>query len=199
MKDILIVGYGGHAGSIADAIEQAGKYHIVGYTDIARSDSAGYQWLGTDDMLEVYYKAGIVNVAIGIGYLGHGKTRDRLYATVKKIGYQLPAIVDKSAVIAKDVCIGEGTFIGKGAVINTGARIGKMCIINSGAVVEHGNCIGDFSHVAVGAILCGGVQIGEHAFIGAGATVIQGIRIGKGCFVSAGNIVIKDLLTNKTT
>ena len=33
MEDIVIVGFGGHAKSIADCIERMGKYRIVGYTD----------------------------------------------------------------------------------------------------------------------------------------------------------------------
>lgn len=34
MENILLVGYGGHAKSIADCIERQGIYKIAGYTDI---------------------------------------------------------------------------------------------------------------------------------------------------------------------
>ena len=33
MEKIVIVGFGGHARSVADSIIRQGKYEIVGYTD----------------------------------------------------------------------------------------------------------------------------------------------------------------------
>ena len=34
MEDIIIVGYGGHAKSVADVIERQKQYKIAGYTDV---------------------------------------------------------------------------------------------------------------------------------------------------------------------
>ncbi|WP_156032724.1 hypothetical protein [Selenomonas sp. FC4001] len=42
MEDIVLVGFGGHAKSVADCIEREGKYHIAGYTDVK------LQVIGTD-------------------------------------------------------------------------------------------------------------------------------------------------------
>ena len=194
MEDIILVGFGGHAESMADTIEQAGDYRIAGYTDQEPEETGQrYPWLGTDDCLPRYYMQGIRHACICVGYLGKGDIRDRLYAGLKKMGFCLPTIVDKSAVIGKDVKIGEGTFIGKNAVVNAGSRIGKMCIVNSGAVLEHGNRIGDFSHIAVHAVLCGNVCVSDHSFIGANATVLQGIKIGRKAIIGAGTLIRKQV------
>lgn len=199
VEDIILVGFGGHAKSVADTIDQGMHYHIVGYID-HKPDSrcADFQWLGTDDKLAEYYQKGIRNAIIGVGFMGHHTIRDRLYMQLKKIGYRLPVIIDETAVIAKDVLIGEGTYVGKCAVINAGSMIGKMCIINTGALVEHENSIGDYSHIAVRSVLCGKVQIGMHVFIGANATIIQGIQIENECIIGAGSVVLSNVPEKRT-
>lgn len=185
MEDIILVGYGGHAKSVADCIERAKKYHIVGYTDLMPHGSR-HTYLGTDDMLMEYWGQGIKNAAIGVGYMGKGNLRERLYAKLKRIGYSLPVISDTSAIICGTVQIAEGAFVGKGAVINAEAKIGKMAIVNTMALVEHECAIGDFTHVAVSAVLCGQVEVGRAAFIGANATVTQCLHIPSNTVVPAG-------------
>ncbi len=189
MKDIVLVGFGGHAKSVADSIERMGIYNIVGYTDLTEGKECSYKYLGTDDVLEDIFNKGVSCAAIGVGYVGKGDIRDRLYGILKEIGYDLPVIIDPSAIVSETATIGEGTFIGKGAIVNAQAKIGRMCIINSKALVEHETVVGDFSHVAVGANLCGQVTVADHVLIGAGATVIQCVKIDKGAFVKAGEVV----------
>lgn len=172
MKDIVLVGFGGHAKSVADCIEREGKFHIIGYTDIEEHASR-YKYLGNDDVLKTVFDEGVKNAAIGIGYMGKGNLRNKIYERLKMIGFHMPVIADPSSVISESAQIGEGTFIGKGAVVNAEAIIGKMAIINTKALVEHECVVGDFAHIAVAAVLCGQVKVGEAAFVGANTTVIQ--------------------------
>lgn len=188
MEDIILVGFGGHAKSVADCIERNKMYRIIGYTEPAEVESR-YPYLGTDEVLKYYFSKGIRNVVICQGYLGHGKLRQKLYKYVKDIGYTLPVITDPSSIISNTATIGEGTFIGKCAIVNAEARIGKMAIINTMSLVEHECVVGDFSHVAVAAVLCGRVEIGEAVFIGANATVIQCKEIPEGKIIPAGMVI----------
>lgn len=183
-----MVGYGGHAKSVADCIERKTEYRIIGYTD-SEAHNSEYQYLGTDAVLEDYFDRGVKNVAIGIGYMGKGDLRARLYKLVKKIGFFLPVIADPSAIISENVSIGEGTFIGKGAIVNTEAAIGKMAIINTMALVEHECVVGDFTHIAVGAVLCGQVKVGDAVLIGANATVLQCMDIPSNTVIPAGETI----------
>lgn len=199
MKNIILLGVGGHAHSVVDSIESDGKYSVYGFLDI--KDREGdlyreYKVIGTDDMLESYFKEGIKNAFVTVGYLGKGDIRNKLYLQLKKIGFNIPTIVDRTAVIAKDVILGEGTFVGKRAVVNSAAEIGKMCIINTSAVIEHDCKVGDFSHISVGSVLCGSVQVGEESFIGANATIIQGKTIGNKCIIGAGTTIRKNVRDN---
>ena len=185
MKDIIIVGFGGHAKSITDSIEKQNEYKIVGYVD-AEDKNVPYRYLGTDVELQKYYNMGIKNAVIGIGYLGRGTIREELYEKLKKIGFSLPIILDSTAIVSDKASIGEGSFVGKGAVINAEAVVGKMVIINTKAVVEHECKIGDFCHIAVGAVLCGQVEVETAAFVGANATVIQCKKIESRRLIPAG-------------
>lgn len=199
MKKIVLIGYGGHAESVADSIKQAGEYEIVGYTDGCKKNQATeYSYIGSDDMLHEILDKGIECAAICVGYLGNSSIRDRLYQLVKDIGFQLPSIIDKTAILSADTVVGEGSYIGKGAIINAKSKVGKMCIVNSGAVIEHESKVGDFSHVSVKAVLCGRVMLEDHVFVGANATVVQGINIYTNSTIGAGTIILKDVPENRT-
>lgn len=196
MEEIILLGIGGHAHSVVDSIESNKNYSIYGFLDIESrigEQFRGYKVVGTDNLLESCFHKGIKNAFVTVGYLGKGDIRKKLYKKLKGIGFTLPNIVDRTAILANDVILGEGIFVGKRAVINSAAEIGNMCIINTGAIVEHDCKVGDFSHIAVGSALCGSVQVGKEAFIGANATVIQGKRIGNKCIIGAGTTVRKDV------
>lgn len=200
MKKIVIIGCGGHTKSLVDIIERDGKYQIVGFVDKYKNSQfeyRGYKILGSDDEMEIIFRDGIKYAAIGIGFMGKGAIRDKVYDKLKMIGFQLPIFVDPSAIIANDVKIGEGTVIGKVAVLNSETKIGKMVIINTAAVIEHECVIGDFSHVSVGTKLCGNVTVGNNCFIGAGTTIIQGCHIGKNTLIGAGGLVLTDIPDGK--
>ena len=189
MEEIVILGFGGHAKSVADSIRRAGQFSIAGYTDLRPSDSP-YEYLGTDDVLERLYASGIRSAVLGMGFMGKSSPRDSLTEMARKIGFRFPAIVDPSAQIARDAVVGEGAFIGKNAVLNAESSAGDFSIVNTGAIVEHESVVGAHSHIAVGAILCGGVRVGCRTLIGAGAVILQGLQVGNGCIVGAGSIVL---------
>lgn len=194
MKEIILVGFGGHAKSVIDSIEKSREYEIIGYTDVEpNKEYKSYQYLGDDGVLQQYYDKGVHYAFIAVGYMGKGDLRAKLYEKVKKIGYVIPSIIDISAQLAADVRIDEGCFVGKRAVINANASVGKMGIINTGAIVEHDCSVGEFTHISVGSILCGNVKVGNSSFIGANATVIQGREIGNECIVAAGVVVRKNI------
>lgn len=192
-KRIVILGGGGHARSVIDSIISGEEFELAGYTDRdvnCKSAYRGCKNIGTEEALQDIFNSGVKYAFICVGYMGKGTIRNHLYARLKEIGYQLPVIIDRTAVVAGDAVIGEGTFVGKGAVVNANASIGKMCIVNSAAVIEHDCIIGDFTHVSVGSVLCGECVIKEGSMIGAGAVMIQGTTIGSRCMIGAGAVVL---------
>lgn len=199
MEDIVLLGIGGHAHSIIDSIEQNEQYKIIGFLDIAERQKEtyrNYKVIGTDDRLQELYDNGVRYAFVSVGYIGNGKIRCNLYEKLKKIGYQVPNVIDKSAIIASDVQLGEGIFIGKKAIINADSSIQDMCIVNTGAIIEHDCKVGKYTHIAVGTVLCGNVSIGKECMIGANSTVIQGVSVGNHTIIGAGTVVTHDVKDN---
>lgn len=200
MKEkILLIGGGGHAKVVIDAIKCSGKYEICGIADAklkAGNSVLGVKVIGGDDMLDRIFKDGVRNAFVAIGSIGDERSvgvRISIAANLKKIGFNLPAIVHPRAIVAEDVSLGEGTFVAAGAVINPGTKIGRNAIINTNSSVDHDCIIGNFVHIAPGATLSGGVKVGDEAHVGTGANITQGVSIEQETLVRAGTLVSRDI------
>lgn len=196
MEKIVLVGGGGHAKVVIDAIRKSGDFDIYGIVDPsldAGERVLGIKVIGKDSVLPRLFKEGVKNAFIGVGSIGDCGIRKRIYGQLEKIGFELPVIVHQRATIAEDVTIGEGTFVAAGAVINAGTILGRNAIINTSSSVDHDCVIGDFVHIAPGATLSGGIRVGDETHIGTGAKIIQSLNIGRNCLIGAGVTVRHNL------
>ncbi len=197
MRKAVLIGAGGHALSVFDTVSSQNEYSIVGcITEDISMNKLPIPIIGNDDTLEKIYSDGIKCAIMALGNMGGLGSNRRwdLYLKLKKIGFDIPIIVDRTAIISDDVKIGEGTFIGKGVSINRGAVIGNASILNTRSVIEHETKIENNVHVAVGAIICGGCYVGAGTLIGAGAVMIQNTRVGNNSVVGAGAVVVKNVM-----
>lgn len=197
-KEIVILGGGGHAKVLIDAILSAGSFRIKGILDPCLkkgSKVAGYPVLGPDKLLDGLKNVLLVN---GIGTIKACDKRKKIFEACKRKGFKFPEIVHPKTYISKTAKIREGAQILTGASVNTYAQIGEDSIINTRAIVEHDCKIGAHVHIASGAILGGAVRVGERSHIGMGAKVLQGVNIGRNATVGAGAVVTKDVGDGKT-
>ena len=199
-EKILIIGGGGHAKVVIDAALLADKYMLAGIIDNhlpVGKKILGIKVLGNDSDLQRLFKNGIKKAFIAVGSVGDCSVRKNIYKKIKAIGFDSPAIVHPAAVLARDVFLGEGTFVAASATINVGTRIGEHAIINTASSIDHDCQLGNFVHIAPGARLSGGVTIGDEAHIGTGANIIQNIKIGKRCVIGAGTTVLSEVKDGK--
>lgn len=192
--NILLLGCGGHLRSVLDSLKNTGKYDKIGLVDksIAGTDRFGVDIVGTDDDLEELRKE-YDNAFITVGSVGDISVREKLFGILKRIGYNIPDIIDVTAAVSGSASLGRGVFVGKNAIVNAGAVIGDCAIINSGAVIEHDCAVSELVHVSPGAVLCGDVKIGYGTHIGAGAVVRQGVTVGRNCIVGLSSAVLSDI------
>jgi sugar O-acyltransferase (sialic acid O-acetyltransferase NeuD family) len=195
MRTLLIAGGGGHAGVVASVAQRTGVWRIVGYTDTAdRGVIAGLCWLGPDELALSLRQTGAAEAAaLGVGHVGDPSKRIALFERLRGFGFDLPPIVDPSAVVGPDTVLGAATVIMPGAVVNIGTRVEFGCIINTHATIEHDCVIGAHSHIAPGATVCGGCHVGQSSMIGAGAVLAHGVRVPARCVVGAGATVVRDI------
>lgn len=202
MKQLLLVGGGGHCKSVIDALlTRDNEFDKIGIVDIEEKVGtfiSGVEVIGVDSDLEDLYSQGYKYAFVTLGSVGIPDKRTKIFEKLKKIGFEFPNIIDKSSTIGKDVCLSEGIFIGKNVIINTESKIGSYVIINTGAIIEHECKIGDFVHIAPGSVICGNVSIGDRTHIGANATLIQGIKVGANVVVGAGSTIIKNVEESTT-
>ncbi len=194
MNRLLLIGGGGHCRSIIDSLALLNTYDEIGIVDNnVTNEYLNAHYVGRDDDLVHLYESGWDNAFVSIGSVGNTLPRRKIYGILKEIGFKIPTIIDSTAVISKDIQIGEGCFVGKKAIINFGTVLRNCCIINSGAIIEHDCIIDEFSHVAPGTVICGNVNIGKDSHIGAGSVVRQSIKIGNEVMVGIGSVVVKNI------
>ena len=200
MKDILIVGGGGHAKVVASLLKKHEDWNPIGYTDPEDNGPLlGLPYLGTDQVIfSLISDKALRYGVIGIGLLGPTENRARLIRKIQAMQLFLPAIFSPNATINEDVEIGDGSIVMDGAVIQSGTQIGCCCIVNTGACVDHDCTIGDHVHLAPGVTLSGDVHLGNHILVGIGASILQGIKITDDVIIGGGAMVISDLETSGT-
>ena len=198
MKEIILIGGGGHCKSCIDVIEQQGVYRIAGLVGMPHElgeRHLGYEVIGSDEdlsSLAAQYRYAIVTV----GQIKSPDIRIRLFQQLTDCGFILPVIVSPRAYLSRHATVGAGSIIMHDALVNAGAQIGLNCIINTKALVEHDAVVGNHCHVSTGSIVNGGTVIREKTFIGSNAMISNNIEVGDGQIVGGGGTVLRPMPRN---
>lgn len=192
MKEIILLGAGGHAAVILDILKAqitcGEQIQIKGLLDDSDKETCmGYPVLGPISKVNQYMDEKTYFIIA----IGANQVRQQLAALLPDDKFY--TAIHPSAVLGSGVSVGSGSVVMPNAIINANSRIGRHVIVNTGAIVEHDNVIDDYVHLSPRATLCGGVTVGQMTHVGAGATVIQGKMIGKNSIIGAGATVITDI------
>tara|TARA_X000000368_G_scaffold264012_1_gene209031 strand:- start:16101 stop:16661 length:561 start_codon:yes stop_codon:yes gene_type:complete len=185
MKNIYLIGGGGHCHSCIDVIEQENKYEIKGIFDLSSNigkDILGYKVIGTDNDINSYINKDNYFL-VTIGQIGGPEKR------LDYLQLNLATVISPRAYVSKNSTIESGTIIMHDAIINANTKIGSNCIINSKALIEHDVIIGNNCHISTAAVVNGSVIVGNDTFIGSGAITKNNIMIPEKSFVKANSTV----------
>lgn len=188
MKDIVLIGGGGHCAAAIDVIEVNQGWNIVGIVDQVErlgQEILGYRIIGSDAEMKQLAKAYRYAI-ITVGQIDSPMLREKLFNQALNAGFELPSIASPLAHIARNAIVDDGTLVMHFASIGPNAVIGKNSIINTRALVEHDSLVGDHCHISTAAVLNGGVSVGSGTFVGSASICRQGINIGKRCIISYG-------------
>jgi sugar O-acyltransferase (sialic acid O-acetyltransferase NeuD family) len=192
MRDIVLIGGGGHCKSVIDVIEQEGQFEIAGIVDkpeFLGSNVSGYSIIGNDSDLGNLSKK-YQYALITVGQIKSPSLRIKLFNKAVEAGFIMPNIISPSAYVSKHATIGKGTVVMHNALININATIGDNCIINSKALIEHDCSISEHCHISTNTTINGGVTVKPGCFIGSGAITKESITIGENSFIKAGSLVV---------
>lgn len=190
-RNILILGFGGHARAVADIALSCGFTSLLFYDPNARigENFLGHEVVGNlpDDIDWPCIPAS-----------GDADTRKGQVEEAMRRGWRVATLVSPHASMGPGSSIGAGTVVGHHAHVGPMARIGTGCIINTGAIVEHESVVGDFTHISVNSTVAGRSTIGQRVFLGAGATVIDQISVCDGVVIGAGGVVASSISESGT-
>lgn len=195
---VIIVGAGGHAKVLSDALDRSGVT-VLGITvkNGDKSVEGAPPWLAArilgDDSVVEDYAPDTVDLVNGVGSVGRPDARRAVFDRFRHRGYRFRCVVHPHSVVAADVSMEQGTQIMAGVVVQPGCALGENLILNTRCSVDHDCTIGAHVHIAPGATLSGSVTVGAESHIGTGASVIQGIRIGARVVIAAGAAVVGDV------
>ena len=198
MSDIVVVGAGGHAAVLIEAIRRIPGNSIVGLLD-HQPDLWGTSLLnvpiiGGDDLLPTMKSTHQCDsFVVAIGGIRQFAHRRELFRTAKQAGLQPFTVQHPSCARSPSADIADGCQLLTNSVVNACAQTGENVIINTSAIVEHDCTIGAHSHIAPQACLAGGVRIGTETHIGLGAVVRENLSIGDRVIVGAGAVVVADV------
>ncbi len=198
----VVVGAGGHAAAVIDALAGQG-IKIVGCVDDnpelqGREVVSGVEVIGASETLTTLFDEGVTTAFLGIGGIGEGG-QDRIAVRIKvirmltEIGFHLPAVVSRHAYLGQDCTLGPGTVLFPGAVVGPRCRIGAHVIVNQGAQVCHDCRLDDHVHITPGAILGGHCEVGSASIIGMGASLLLKTVVGRHCLVHNNAAVMSDV------
>jgi len=196
MKEIVLIGGGGHCISCIDVIEHENIYKIAGIVDQPEhlhKKVMGYEIFGCDDDLPVLVKE-YPYFFITIGQIESPAVRTKMFETLITLNAALPVIVSPNAYVSKHAQLGQGTIVMHKALVNANAIVGENCIINTGAIVEHDADVGNHCHISTSATVNGGVVIGDRSFIGSNAVTREGVALGSDVFIGCNERVTQDVL-----
>ena len=195
MKNIILLGGGGHCKSCIQILEELGNYEIAGILDLSEKVSTkilGYGIIGTDNDISKFNKKNF-EFLITVGQTKSSSLRRKLFDHLSSVEATLPTVIAKSAIVSRHSTIGKGSIIMNHTLVNSDSSIGINCIINNFANIEHDVVIGDHCHVSTGAMVNGNVTVGNHVFIGSGAVITNGIILCDHAVIGAGSVVFKNI------
>tara|TARA_B110000008_G_C16971342_1_gene564027 strand:- start:632 stop:1267 length:636 start_codon:yes stop_codon:yes gene_type:complete len=188
---IIVIGAGGHATSLAESILSCG-YEILYFVDKYRSKD---KLLGYKVVKNIPNSKSILNIVIAIG---DNSKRFEIYKIFlnKMLKINFPSIIHPSASISKFAKIGSGTVVLQNAVVGSNCKIGKFCIVNSSSSVDHDCKMSNFSSLGPASVTGGNVNIGLRSAVGINSSILQKVDIGKDVVVGSNSFVNQNIKSN---
>lgn len=199
VKKIFLFGGGLHSQTCIDAIEQQGKYQLVGIIDSIKEKGTfvdGYKVLGRlDDLSDLIKEYDTHSGFIGIGT---NWVRKKLSKEINKLvpTFEFVNIIHPTATFGKNVLLGKGILIGALTFISSSCIIGNFCLLHQKSHLGLHNHIGDYASVSLGSIIGGKVKIGMCSAITIGVVIHDRINIGSNSVIGSGSLVLKDIPDN---
>jgi sugar O-acyltransferase (sialic acid O-acetyltransferase NeuD family) len=199
MDNLILIGAGGLAREVAEAVAAADRYRIVGIVDddVALHGTTVGQIPVLGGLDQVFWDRSTLLVVC----TGQGRVRNRLVQRLAEhdIGpSRFGTVVHPSVHVPPRCFVGVGSVLLAHVAITADAHIGRHVVAMPNVTVTHDDVVGDFATLSAGVSLAGGVTIGPGAYVGTNASVRQHVRVGAGSTLGMGSTLLEDLPDGET-
>ena len=201
MKNLIILGSGGHSKVVSETALENKTINEIAYLDdkfckenFYQNNSLNNKVIGKID--DIFTSSIRNKYELGFVAIGDNLLRKNLLGKLINLGYICPNLINSKASVSTTAIVNRGAAILANAVIQAEVQIGLGTIINTSAIVDHETLISDYTHICPGVNIAGQVKIGSNCFVGIGSSIIQNITIGNNVIIGAGSLVIDDIPSN---
>jgi len=187
-EGLLLLGFGGHARSVADVALAAGVTSLLFVDERARP---GEHFAGHPVVKA--FEQPLPSGWACFPCAGDGRRRREQVMRARAEGWPLASVLSPCATIGAGAVLEEACFVAHHAHVGPMARVGEGTIINTGGIVEHDCRVGSYCHVSVHTTIAGWSVLGDFVFAGAGATVIDRVEVASDVVIGAGSVVVASL------
>ena len=201
MKDIIIIGSGGHGAELDEYIRFNNKngrpeFRVIGFLDDNPDAYAAYQ-------LSAPLLGGVRdhNIKSDCAYLmGIANLKYRKFFVEKFLaeGAEFVCLLHQTAYISESAKIGQGVVIGPMANIGPNAVIGDFTMINSRCSLGHDTTVGRYNFISPNVCFSGFSTIGDENLFGINSATIPQIKIGNRNKIMAGMVLDKNVRNDTT-
>lgn len=189
MKNLYLIGGGGHCKSCIDVIEATGDFSIMGIFDQVSNVGKkvlNYEIIGTDDDIKNYVSAESYFL-ITVGQIKSAEPRINIFKILSALKANIAIVISPRSHVSKYAKIGAGTIVMHDSLINADAVVGENCIINTKSLIEHDVFIQSHCHISTAAVVNGNCAIEEGSFVGSNAVLREGLKIPANTIIPAGS------------
>jgi sugar O-acyltransferase (sialic acid O-acetyltransferase NeuD family) len=197
MKEIIVIGAGGHAAEIDEYLlyrkfaTESNQLKIVGFIDDNPLSHENYQFsapfLGTIKGHEIdkekYYIIGIANLDYRKPIVNHFLEK----------GAQFLTFIHSTACVSPSAIIGIGVVIAPFVNIGPNVQIGDFTLINARASMGHDTIVGEHNFITPNVCFSGFTKIGNENLFGINSATIPGIVVGNRNKIAAGMVLDKNI------
>ncbi|PKD43239.1 acetyltransferase [Rhodohalobacter barkolensis] len=202
MKNIIIVGSGGHGAELDDYIRYGNKsgkddpIKILGYLDDNPDNYHRYMFSapllgsikGHEIRSDCEYLIGIANLTY----------RRKIVEEFLGKGAKFITYIHPESFVSESAEIGTGSVISYHCNIGPNAKIGRYSLINARASVSHDCEIGDFNFIGPNVCLSGFTKVGDENMFGINSATIPGLSVGSRNKIAAGMTLDKNVEDDST-
>jgi len=146
---------------------------------------------GTQQLSQLHAKGRFDSAVICIGTSVPARTRFR--EICGELDIPLANAIDRTALIAADVELGQGNVICAFCHFGVGTRIGDNNFLSANNSFDHHNVLGNDIATGPGCMTSGVVTIGDRARLGTGIFVEPHVTIGEGVQVASGAVIVSSV------